>query len=131
MPRRKETPINFLEYQLYRIGRALDRILGKVEEVTEGLDALDAGIHSVKDVADRILTVVDAIVVKLQSQPNAPDFTSEVQTLQGIKDELSGEADKADAALGTTPPPAPPAPADGGAAPGSGEAPPVPPPTGQ
>jgi len=133
MPRRKGDGLDFLEYQLFRIARALDKILRKVDEVSEGQAALDAAVadvaskaDAIKSAVDVILGTVEAIITKLQDVPSAPDFSAEVQSLQEISDGLTTETGKvtdeetkAEAALG-------------GTAPGtSGEAPPEPPPTGQ
>jgi hypothetical protein len=129
---RKGATVEFIEYQLVRIARYLKTLAEGVTEMGEGQDALDAAIANLSSVADgikssidQVITVVNALVVKLQSQPNAPDFTTEIQTLQSISDTLSPEKIAADAAA-----------ASGDAAlgvpvPGSGEAPPTPPPTGQ
>jgi hypothetical protein len=131
MPRRKGDDINFIEFQLFRIARFLESLLGKVDEVGEGQAALDAAIANlgsvvdgVKSSIDQVLTIVTALVTKLESQPNAPDFTTEIASLQSISDTLSPEKIAADAAIVSGD-------AALGVAPGSGEAPPVPPPTGQ
>jgi len=103
MPRRKGDDITFLELQLYRIAGALEVLIRKVDEVSEGQAALDASIGDVQATANQILEVVTSIIAKLQSSPNAPDFTNEIANLESIATGLHGGAVNGDAALEPTP----------------------------
>lgn len=87
------------------IDEMLEQLNRKVDLLMADQAALDAAVADIGTHADAIDAAVTALVAKLQTLPNAADFTAEVSALTAASGNLQTATDAANAAL--APPPAP------------------------